>query len=101
MKYCQKKPENVEYDRGFALIIYKLLDKNFLATRANKSATYTGTGISSENQQLAQELHKPLIKKFKKYKVYPKFEFGDHVRISNIKIFLQKVTLKIVQKGFL
>ena len=38
------------------------------------AATHTGTGINSnsdsENQQLAEELHKPIIRKFKKYKVY-------------------------------
>ena len=29
-----------------------------------KSATYTGTEIYSENQQLAEELHKLIIRKF-------------------------------------
>ena len=33
------------------------------ATHANKSATLKRTGIDSKNQQLADELHKPVIKK--------------------------------------
>ena len=37
-----------------------------------KSATLTvaGTSSNSENQQLAEELHKPVISKFNKCKVY-------------------------------
>ena len=33
---------------------------------ANKNAgdTHAGKGINSENQQLAEELHKPIIKKY-------------------------------------
>ena len=44
---------------------------------ANKSATaiHTGIGINfySKNQQLAEELHKLLIRKFKKCQVYSSF----------------------------
>ena len=34
------------------------------------TATRTGTGIISENQQLANELHRPIIWKFKTRKIY-------------------------------
>ena len=45
---------------------YKFFDKEFASL--NKSS---GSGIVNEpNYQLANELHKPIIKKFKKIKVY-------------------------------
>ena len=44
-------------------MVYKLFDKK-----------YKGSGITNElNYQLANELHKPIIRKFKKRKVYPSF----------------------------
>ena len=58
-----KKPKYNGYQRGLGSMIYKFLDKNS-TTFANESAasTHTGTGInsSSENKQLAKELHKPI-----------------------------------------
>ena len=59
-------PEYDGYQRGLACMVYKFFD--------TKSK---GTGIKNEikeNQQSANELHKPIIKKFKKRKVY--FFFG-------------------------
>ena len=51
------------YQRGLASIVYKFFDK--------KSS---GSGIANEpNYQLANELHKPIIRKFKKRKVYSSF----------------------------
>ena len=52
------------YHRGLASMVYKFLDKNS-----------KGTGIINEpNYQLANELHKPIIRKFKKRKVYASFK---------------------------
>ena len=54
------------YQRGLASVVYKFFDK--------KSK---GSGIKNEikqNQQLAEELHKPIIRKFKKRKVYLTFK---------------------------
>ena len=51
------------YQRGLASMVYKFFDK--------KSS---GSGITNEpNYQLANELHKSIIKKFKKRKVYSSF----------------------------
>ena len=51
------------YQRGLASMVYKFFDK--------KSS---GSGIANEpNYQLANELHKPIIKKFKKRKVHSSF----------------------------
>ena len=56
-------PKYDGYQRGLASMVYKFFDK--------KSS---GSGIANEpNYQLANELHKPIIKKFKKRKVYSSF----------------------------
>ena len=54
-------PKYYGYQRGLASMVYTFFDK--------KSK---GTGINNEikeNQQLANELHKPIIRKFEKRKV--------------------------------
>ena len=52
------------YQRGLASMVYKFFDK--------KSE---GSGITNEsNYQLANEFHKPIIKKFQKRKVYSSFK---------------------------
>ena len=55
------------YQRGLASMIYKFFDK--------KTA---GSGIKSmpQNEQLAEELHQPIIRKFKKRKVYSSFKYN-------------------------
>ena len=54
-------PKYNGYERGLATIVYNFFDK--------KSK---GSGL--KNQQLADELHKPIIRKFKKRKVYSSFK---------------------------
>ena len=57
------------YQRGLASMVHKFFDKK--STSLNKSI---GSGIANErNYQLANELHKPIIGKFKKRKVYSSF----------------------------
>ena len=59
-----KNPKYDGYERGLASMVYKFFDK--------KSK---GGGIANEpNYQLANELHKPIIRKFKKRKVYSGFK---------------------------
>ena len=60
-----KDPKYDGYQRGLASMVYKFCDK--------KTA---GSGIKSvpQNEQLAEELHKPIIRKFKKRKVYSAFK---------------------------
>ena len=59
-----KNPKYDGYQRGLASMVYKSFDK--------KSA---GSGITNEpNYQLANELHKPIIRKFEKRKVYSRFK---------------------------
>ena len=62
-------PKYDGYQRGLASMIYKFFDKK--SASLNKSS---GSGIVNEpNYQLANELHKPIIRKFKKRKVYSSF----------------------------
>ena len=57
-------PKYDGYQRGLALMVYKFFDK-----------TSSGSGITNEfSYQLANELHKPVIKKIKKRKVYSSFK---------------------------
>ena len=56
-----KNPKYYKYKRGLALMVYTFFDKKT-----------SGSGIKNENtsnKELAEELHKPIIKRFKKRKV--------------------------------
>ena len=55
-------PKYDGYIRGLASVIYKFFDKKA-----------SGSGVNEPNYQLADELHKTIIKKFKKRKVYSPF----------------------------
>ena len=58
-----------EYQRALASMFYKFLDKK---TESGAIAT-SKVGISVTDQ-LAEELHKPVTKKFKRRKVYARFK---------------------------
>ena len=55
-------PKHDGYIRGLASVIYKFFDKKA-----------SGSGVNEPNYQLPDELHKTIIKKFKKRKVYSPF----------------------------
>ena len=60
-----KNPKYDGYQRGLASMVYKFFDKKTKGsgvTLANKSIP--------QNEKLAEELHKPIIKKFKRREVY-------------------------------
>ena len=67
--------KNLKYDgyqRGCASMVYKFFNKKSasLADKPNK-----GSGVAMlQNEQLAEELHKPIIKKFNKRRIYSSFE---------------------------
>ena len=66
-------PEYDGYQGGLASIVYKFFDSK-VALRDKKSV---GSGINKEKSRpliLADELHKPVIRKFKKGKVYSQFK---------------------------
>ena len=60
-----KSPKYDGYHRGLGSMVYKFFDRKI-----------SGNGIKNENisnKELAEELHKLIIKKFKKRKVQPPF----------------------------
>ena len=60
-----KNPEYDGYQRGLASMVYKFFDKRSADNGANIKVKH--------NEQLAEELHKPIIRNFKKRTVYSEF----------------------------
>ena len=54
------------YQRGLASMVYKFFDKK----SKGRGAKHVNTQLAPHNQQLAEELHKPIIRKFEKRKVH-------------------------------
>ena len=71
------------YQRGLASMVYKFFDKkSALVTDKSTKGSGVNTKLAPQNQQLAEELHKPIIKKFKKRKVHTTFKdniWGAHL----------------------
>ena len=64
-----KNPKYDGYQRGLASMVYKFFDKKS-ASLTDKSVSGSGVNIPLEfNEQLTEELHKPIIRNFKKRKV--------------------------------
>ena len=60
-----KDPKYDGYQRGLVSMVYKFFDSK---------VSGSGAKLIPENEQLAEELHKPIIKKFEKRKVYSTFK---------------------------
>ena len=63
-----KDPKYDGYQRGLASMVYKFFDKK------SKGSGVVNTKLKPKNQQLPEELHKPIIKKFEKRKVHAAFK---------------------------
>ena len=63
-----KDPKYDGYQRGLASMVYKFFDKK------SKGSGVVNTKLTLQNQQLAEELHKPIIRKFEKRKVHAAFK---------------------------
>ena len=57
-----KNPKYDWYQRGIASVVYKFFDKKFTGCSGNTHANKS----TFNNEKLSEELHKPIIKKFKK-----------------------------------
>ena len=68
-----KDPKYDGYQRGLASMVYKSFDKK-TASLTDKSAASSGIKSMPQNEQLAEELHKSIIRKFIKRKVYSAFK---------------------------
>ena len=55
------------YQRGLASMVYKFFDKK------SQGSGVADNNVTKQNIQLADELHKPIIRKFRKRKVYSSF----------------------------
>ena len=60
------------YQRGLASMVYKFFDKKSQGSGCPLSSA-SQLANNKENIQLADELHKPIVRKFKKRKVYSSF----------------------------
>ena len=60
-----KDPKYDGYQRGLASMVYKFFESK---------VSGSGAKLIPENKQLANELHKPIIRKFEKRKVYSTFK---------------------------
>ena len=66
-----KNPKYDGYQRGLASMVYKFFDKKSTGSgRPSSSASLIVNNDTKQNLQLAEELHKPITKKFKRRKVY-------------------------------
>ena len=75
-----KNPKYDGYQRGLASMIYKFFDEK-AASLVDKSTV--GSCVKSTlNQQLADEFHKPITRKFKKRRVYSSFR--DNIWIVDL-----------------
>ena len=61
-----KAPKYDEYQRGLASLVYKSFDKKSKGSGVNDKI--------KQNLQLAEELHKPIIRNFKERTVYSRFK---------------------------
>ena len=72
-----KDPKYDGYQRGLASMVYKFFDSKVASPDkkpVGSGAKHVNTKLISQNEQLADELHKPIIRKFKKRKVYSAFK---------------------------
>ena len=71
--HIASNPEYDGYQRGLASMVYKFFDKK--STAKPSSLERMESGIARDSSSiLANELHKPIIKKFDKRKVYSQFK---------------------------
>ena len=78
-------PEYDGYQRGLASMLYKFFDKKSMGSGIKKDTTKSTAEPSALARSfliLADELHKPVIKKFNKRKVYSQFK--DNIWIVNL-----------------
>ena len=65
-----KDPKYDAHQIGLASMVHKVFDKK----SKGSAAKHVNTKLIPQNRQLAEELHKPIIRKFKKRKVYSAFK---------------------------
>ena len=77
------------YQKGLASMAYKFFDKKSAGSgvvTAEPSAKHVNTKLAPQNQQLAEELHKHIIRKFEERKEHTAFKdniWGADLEICN------------------
>ena len=69
-----KNPKYDEYQRGLTSMVYKFFDKKTSGNGANNKIKQNQRPLDLVTQELAEELRKPIIRKFKKGRVYSSFK---------------------------
>ena len=69
-----KDPKYEGAQRSLASMVYKFFNKKTKGSGVTELANKSAIKSIPQNKQLAEELHKPIIKKFKKRKVYSVFK---------------------------
>ena len=67
-----------EYQRALANMAYKFFDKK----KTTSGAIATGKVDANVNEKLAEVVHKPVIKKFKRRKVYSRIK--DNIWVADL-----------------
>ena len=70
-----KDPKYDEYQQGLAPMVYKFFNKKTKGSGVTALTSKSAIKSTPQNQQLSEELHKPIIRKFKKE------ECTQHLRI--------------------
>ena len=66
------------HQRGLASMVYKFFDKK----SKGSGAKHVNIKLTPQNQQLAEELHKPIIRKFEKRKIHAAFK--DDIWVADL-----------------
>ena len=92
-----KNPKYDGYQRGLASMVYKCFDKKSVGSSIvnNNNNNNNNNNDTKQNLQLANELHKPIIRKFEKRKVYSSFR--DNIWGADL---TDKQLLSKFNKGF-
>ena len=73
-----KDPKYDGYQRRLVSMVYKFFGKK----SSGSGAKHVNTKITPQNQQLAEELYKPIIRKFGKRKIHVAFK--DNIRGADL-----------------
>ena len=69
-----KDPKYDGYQRGLASMVHTFFDKKTKGSGVTMLANESAVESIPQNEQLTDELHKPIIRKFKKRKVYSAYK---------------------------
>ena len=75
-------------------MVYKFFDKKTAGSGVTRFSNKSAIKSMPENEQLAEELHKPIIRKFKKRKVYSAFK--DNIWAQYLTILYLGLTLLMI-----